>query len=470
MLARCAAALDGRRAAIHLTESAQPHVAGNRYFLAGERKWGKLADSKLLLSVHQQELAYLEWHRVVGAILNGCVVLSEHSNETEPLVPGEHFVSAGYNDLPRVMEALLAEPDRLEEMRHAAYELLREELPPATTAERLLVEIERAAANEAPRPRHEGTAPELVPMPAPPPRRSPGWEAYAEDAGDLLPLRVALKHLVVGMKGLERRLDSLAAGRRAEEDAVERLGPDLESPRVSVLLTVHNYADYVGAALRSVALCELPGVEVVVVDDASTDESVASIREACVEHPWLPVTLVRCAVNRGLPAARNLAMEHARAELLFILDADNAVLPHGPGKLVEALDEHPEAAFAYGIIESFDMNGPLEVMSWHHWDPERLRYGNFIDAMAMIRRSALEAIGGYSTEVAFAGGWEDFALWVAMADAGMSGVRVPDFVARYRVSPHSMLSLSNIDATAVWGALLRKHPILTRGEAVREPA
>jgi len=463
-LAACAPALTltERRASIHLTESAQPHTAGNGYFLSGARKWRHLADSKVLLNVHQQELAYMEWHRIVGAIANGCVVLSEQSPETEPLVPGEHFISACYRDLPNVLEALLAEPERLSQIRQAAYALLRGEMPMANSAEGLLSEVERAAGNEVPPKRPVGVASATVPMPVPPSARTPEWEAYVTHTGETLPMRMALKHLVVGMKGIERRLDALAADKDTEPDTVEHLGPELESPRVSVLLTVHNYADHVGAALRSVAVCELPNVEVVAVDDASTDGSVGAIRAVCDECPWLPVTLVRRGLNQGLPAARNLALEHARAELVFILDADNAVLPQGPSKLADALDENPDAAFAYGVIETFDVNGPVALMNWHHWDPARLRHGNYIDAMAMIRRSALEAAGGYSTDTVFAGGWEDFALWVAMADAGMSGVRVPDFVARYRVSPHSMISLSNVDSTAVWSALLRKHRVLTQ--------
>ena len=88
--------------------------------------------------------------------------------------------------------------------------------------------------------------------------------------------------------------------------------------------------------------------------------------------------------------------------------------------------------------------------------------------MAMIRRSALEQVGGYSTESAFAMGWEDFALWVAMAHNGLEAIRVPEFVSRYRVNPHSMLSLTDIDHSAVWAALLRKYPTLATAGLVEQ--
>lgn len=456
VLSRCASAVAERQAALHLTESVQPHVAGSPYFLSGGPKWQHLANSKVLLNIHQQDLGYMEWHRVLGAILNGCVVLSEHSLDTAPFVPGEHFVSASYNHLPKILEALLGEPERLHEMRHAAYSLLRAEMQMTKATEVILQAASRANDNIA----SEKPRPHPIPMARELPERQPEWEVYAEWVGEQLPTRRALKELMVRTRELERRLER--SGGSEVPETVETFGPEIGEPRVSVLLTVHNYADLVADALRSVALSDLRNLEVVAIDDASKDDSAETIRATCNELPWLPVKLVRLADNRGLPAARNLAAEHARADLLFILDADNMVFPKGIRLLTEALEDDREAAFAYGLLETFDINGPVGVASWLDWDPVRLRYGNYIDAMALIRRSALEAVGGYSTDTAFAGGWEDFALWVALADAGFKGIRVPDFVARYREAPHSMVALTNVDTSATWAALIRAYPSLAK--------
>jgi hypothetical protein len=466
-LARCAPALTGRRASIHLTETTTPHAAGTPSFLAHDRKWRLLADAKVILNVHRGELPYMEWHRVIGALLNGCVVLSEHSLGVEPLVPGEHFVSSNYEMLPAVLEGLLGDPERIRGIRQAAYALVRDQMPQADTVDGLVGAIERAARN--PVPADGQTPPAAVPLPRSPQEPDPGWEADADFAGEALPVRTALKHLVIRTRALERQIAGLAASGQPDRDIVERLGPERADPRVSVLLTVYNYADHLGEALRSTALSDLREIEVVAVDDASTDGSVEAVRSACAELPWLSVKHVRRQRNHGLPASRNLAAEHASADLLFVLDADNQLLPAGLGRLAQALGEHPDAAFAYGIIECFDVNGPSDLLNWLDWDPARLRLGNYIDAMAMVRRSALEAVGGYSTDPALYG-WEDFDVWVGMANRGMHGVRVPDFVARYRRSLHSMIALANIDSLASWSTLLRKHPILSRGEAAHQPS
>ena len=112
-----------------------------------------------------------------------------------------------------------------------------------------------------------------------------------------------------------------------------------------------------------------------------------------------------------------------------------------------------------GIIEQFAVNGPIGLTSYLGWDPARLRYGNFVAAMAMIRRDRLLAAGGYSLDPRLHG-WEDFALWCAFAESEWSGVRGPEILGRYRVVGHSMIAVTNIDDSDVWTALARRHPFL----------
>lgn len=464
VLARCAPHLEGRRSAIKLTETGQPHTEESGTYWSRDRKWRRLAEAKLLLNVHRSAVPYMEWHRVLGAQMNGCVVVTEHCVGVEPLIPGEHYVSADYWQLPEVLGGLLEDPDRIRKIRQAAYDFVREEMPVRRTADRLVAAIERVARRPA-----TATAgfSQSIPLPIPPEAPKPPWEEYAEHAGEALAVRVGIKHLIMRIHKLERHVEQLhlhAGGQADGDETVVRFGPEGAAPKVSVLLTVHNYADYVGDAIRSVALSSLRKVEVVAVDDASSDDSVAAVEAACREFPWLQLTHVRLTRNCGLPAARNLALSHARSDLLFILDADNEVLPAGLDRLVAALEEEPDAAFAYGIIQAVDSTGPTDLMNWLPWDASRLRQGNYIDAMALLRRSALEAVGGYSTEPALYG-WEDFALWLALAEQGFSGAHVADFVARYRKSPHSMIAVTNVDSTAAWGALLRRYPDLAAGAA-----
>jgi glycosyltransferase involved in cell wall biosynthesis len=306
-----------------------------------------------------------------------------------------------------------------------------------------------------------------VPRPKPPQLPLPEWERIDHGRSELGVLRMAAKQLLLEQREVRRTLRDLqrtVSGDIDRRDRVEQLGPKDRSPRVSVVVTVYNYADVVGAAIDSVAASDFPDYEIVIVDDASSDGSNEAIRAALDQAPWVSAKLITRPYNEGLARARNLGAEVADGDLLFILDADNAIYPHALGRLAQALDEAPEASFAYGIIEQFTVNGPTGLISYLGWDPLRLRYGNFVDAMAMVRRSAVLEVGGYVTDPRLYG-WEDFALWCSFADRGWFGIRIPEIVARYRVGLHSMISVTNIDATAAWGLLLDRFACLSSSVA-----
>jgi Glycosyl transferase family 2 len=456
-LARCGHALRDHQLAFHVFETRLPHQADDPWFLSGERKWEALGRAKTILNVHRSELGYMEWQRVLGALINGCVVLTEHSLGYEPLVPGEHFISAHFDNLHLAARALVEDPERLSRIRQSAYRLLREEMTMEGSMDALAEALSEVAAWRLPG--ADPGEPVPVPRPAPPPVPQPAY--VTAKAGDHEMMRMALKHLVLEVRDVKRRL-ATASDAHAEPpgDEEETFGPYRRAvPHVSVVVTVYNYEEYVPEALASVARSDYDSLEIVVVDDASSDDSVAAVRRTLEERPWVAAKLIRRGANSGLAAARNLGIAHARGDYVFILDADNAVYPKALGSLAGALDADHGASFAYGIIEQFNERGPGAIISWLGWDPRRLRYGNFVDAMAMLRRGDLLRVGGFTSDAAIHG-WEDFALWCAMADAGRRGILVPDVIARYRVGLHSMISMTNIDVSGAWGALLRRYPVL----------
>ena len=147
---------------------------------------------------------------------------------------------------------------------------------------------------------------------------------------------------------------------------------------------------------------------------------------------------------------------------MLILDSDNEVYPHCLERLAGALDEDPGAAFAFGILEKFDDDGPRGLVSVLGWDPERLRKHNYIDALALIRRSVLREVDGYTTDLRVYG-WEDYDLWCKLASRGMRGAHVKEIVARYRVAEGSMINLTNISLEGAEAALRERHSALFAG-------
>lgn len=216
-------------------------------------------------------------------------------------------------------------------------------------------------------------------------------------------------------------------------------------PAVSVLITLYNYAAYIETCLDSVRASKresLPGdIEVIVVDDASTDGSVQAV-ESYMATRNLPIRLIKNEVNRGLADTRNIGLRAAAAPFVFILDADNVIRPECLAAHYHALAE-ADCAVAYGHINRFDHHTrkSLGLMSHHPWQVRELVLRPYIDAMAMVKKDAVLRVGGFSTEYGawLPQGWEDYDLWLKLAQAGYSGVMIPQVLSDYRVHDASML-------------------------------
>jgi glycosyltransferase involved in cell wall biosynthesis len=204
---------------------------------------------------------------------------------------------------------------------------------------------------------------------------------------------------------------------------------------VTVVIPLYNYARFVEEALDSVAGQTLADLDLVVVDDGSTDDSLEVARK------WIEANasrfnralLIRNRVNSGLGFTRNVAFANADTPFVLPLDADNRLLPECAERLLETA-RASGAAFAYPKLRHFGDVEPAE--RGVPYVPARFVVANYIDAMALIRRSAWAAAGGYD-HVQY--GWEDYDFWCRLVELGMFGEHLDEAVAEYRVHQSSML-------------------------------
>ena len=232
------------------------------------------------------------------------------------------------------------------------------------------------------------------------------------------------------------------------------------TPRVSVAVAVDGCRRHAVEALASVAAslnCEL---EALILHDAPDGRSAAAVRGFLDDHPSLPAALLRHRhpANRGLADSRNALAERARGEYVFILDADGGIYPSALARLMTALDADRQATFSYPMVAVFDGDEPVELLSSLPWEPERLKSGNWIDAMALIRRERLLELGGYATDPRLAG-WEDFHLWCQCAEAGGHGVLVPQVLGWHRRTASSM-PRAETGTPATWALMQARFPAL----------
>lgn len=195
-------------------------------------------------------------------------------------------------------------------------------------------------------------------------------------------------------------------------------------PVVSWIMAAHNAQRFIGQAIDSVLAQTLPDFELIVVDDASTDETAAVVRayddrRVCYFH--LPA-------NVGPAVARNHALAAAHGEFIAILDADDVAMPQRLDRQVAYLREHPQIAgagtWAHVIDESGLQLGVIEPAGAPALMPWLLLVGcPIVHPSAMIRREVLEKLGGYSAHFRYA---QDYDLWQRACAAGylLSNIRL----------------------------------------------
>lgn len=460
-----------------LSDDSRPNTGDGVNFLSGENKLALLGRTKVVVNVHGEDEPYFEWLRVVEAMSCGCAVVTEHSTDLEPLRAGVDVVAGRYESLG-LLAAWLAE-DETERQRivAAADARLREQAPLAAGAATLLAAAERAdrvpvdpdAAADG-----EVANAKMTIEPPPPPATKTRPDPDDVPTAMRQALR-ALKRQHQEVLTMRRQLaaDSLARSRPEQprpgtiELAHSEGWQRGQLPRVSVIIPLYNDKDVVIEALDSVLRSTFFSWEIVVVDDASSDGGADAVRAWIDEHTSHPVALVRHEVNRGLSAARNTGAAKARGRLFLMLDSDNLLRPFGMARLVRALAHDPGAAFAYGFLDRFSEEGPLDLVSSYGWEPVRFRDGNYIDALALIRRRAFNQLGGYSEDPRLLLGYEDYDFWARLAEAGEWAIYVREFVGSYRVGHSSMLSVTNISKTDAVAAIAEHAPELMRGVEIR---
>jgi glycosyltransferase involved in cell wall biosynthesis len=169
-------------------------------------------------------------------------------------------------------------------------------------------------------------------------------------------------------------------------------------PLVSVVIPCYNQGKFLADALHSVLSQTFPAVEIVVVNDGSTDDTEA----VAARFPG-----VRCVTqaNRGLSGARNRGLAECRGELVIFLDADDRLLPGAIDVGVRALAEAPSAAFAAGRSRFISRDGallPTEHPSRDGANPYLvlLRRNSIRNpATVVFRRTVLERVGGFAPSV-----------------------------------------------------------------------
>lgn len=221
--------------------------------------------------------------------------------------------------------------------------------------------------------------------------------------------------------------------------------------KVSAIIPTHNSAAFIVETLRSAQAQTLDAIEIIVVDDASTDNTVELVQQqASVDSR---ICMVPLATNQGVAVARNIGVQHAKGQYVAFLDADDQWLPNKLTQQVIYMDAH-HAKLGYGNYALMDAQGNhvgerrVAAQSLNH---QQMLSGNRIGLLTSI----------IDRQVALAHPFpqmrsEDYACWLSIARDGITAYRCgSELVAKYRQHANST-SANKIQAAKWTWAIYRK--------------
>lgn len=199
--------------------------------------------------------------------------------------------------------------------------------------------------------------------------------------------------------------------------------------RVSIVIPCFNMREYVAEAISSALAQTYKDLEVIVVNDGSTDGSLGEIEKFSVK--------IVNKVNGGLAAARNSGIEFSTGELILPLDADDKIDPHYLEKTV------PLMGPGIGVV-STDMTyfgTHTNRLRPTHTGLHQITAYNGMPVCSLIRKQAILEAGGYKSVMAE--GCEDWELWVSILKRGWRVQVLNDALFFYRRKQTSMVSTMN---------------------------
>lgn len=214
-----------------------------------------------------------------------------------------------------------------------------------------------------------------------------------------------------------------------------------DTPLISIVLPLYNGRAYVAETLASIAAQSEQRVELIVIDDGSTDDSAALVRGVCAASSS-PV--LRCATlvrqeNGGVAAARNAGIARARGAWIAFIDQDDLWLPHKLSAQLAALRATPGAQWHYSAFVRFYDDGREVTCASGSADRletwRRLLGGALFiaPATALVARTACEAVGGFDAALSPTDDWDFFLKLVARFELSYSD----ECLVRFRAHIHS---------------------------------
>lgn len=222
-------------------------------------------------------------------------------------------------------------------------------------------------------------------------------------------------------------------------------------PLVSIGIPNYNYSRYIATTLNSVASQTYPNIELIIIDDCSTDNSVAVIEEWITKYQGsFKINFIKNLINQGLTKVCNQVLHEAGGKYFQTLDADDLLLPGKIEQQVRLLEGKINTAFIYSNIGVIDENGNMinaDYLGRIGYNKDKMPEGNIFEKLfefnfiplpsVLINTAFAKSVGGFDSTLQV----QDYYLWLKLSEQ-YDTIYLAESTALYRVHSDSMSNSS----------------------------
>lgn len=223
-------------------------------------------------------------------------------------------------------------------------------------------------------------------------------------------------------------------------------------PKVSIIIPCYNQGKYVAEAINSALRQTFKDIEIVCVNDGSTDNSVEIIKS--FENKYKNFIFLNNEENRGVIYSRNFAIKNCNGTYILPLDADDIIDPTYVEKAVKILDNNSNIGIVYckaKIFGNYDKYWNLKP-----FNKSDILYENCIFCSVLFRKSDFLKIGGYNNNMKY--GCEDYDLWLSFIEQGLEVFQINEILFSYRqYDETSRTTISLKNKKEIWNNLIKNH-------------
>lgn len=212
--------------------------------------------------------------------------------------------------------------------------------------------------------------------------------------------------------------------------------PQKKAARAAVVIPCFNMGEYLAEAVESAVKQTVRDVEIIVVDDGSSDSHTQSVLTE-LRHQGIRVLRKK---NGGVADARNHGIGSTEAEFICCLDADDCLEPQYLEKTIARLEQDKDKALGFVTTWVRTFGNESRVVRTAGFDRARLCIENQVHVASLFRREAWRRVNGYRTTLR---GYQDWDFWLALVEAGFHWDVLMEPLFRYRVRTGSMVTHSD---------------------------